>query len=272
MTFLRRVFDAVHLYLLLVAASARAQMQYRVSFLTQCGTDFVGMLCDFLPIYFLMRRFEGLQGWGLAEIALLYGMVGVSWGVAELTFRGFEQFGQYLVAGELDRWLLRPRGVVLQVASSHFEPHRVGRIFQACLVLSASVVVLRLSPPAIGWVALGVAGGTLLFVGIVMFAAGTQFWTLGQTSELQNMLTYGGTAALSYPMSIYETWFRRVLTYGVPLAFVNYFPALAALGRTGRTGLAPYLPLLSPVVCSGMALLGAAFFHRGLGRYESTGS
>ena len=27
-------------------------------------------------------------------------------------------------------------------------------------------------------------------------------------------------------------WLRRVATYGVPLAFVNYFPALAALGRT----------------------------------------
>jgi ABC-2 type transport system permease protein len=162
--------------------------------------------------------------------------------------------------------------VLLQIASSHFEPHRVGRIFQALFVLSASAAVLRLSPLALAWVMIGVAGGALLFSGIVMFAAGTQFWTLGQTSELQNMLTYGGTAALSYPISIYEAWFRRVLTYGVPLAFVNYFPALAALGRTGRAGVAPFVPWLSPIVCSAVALAGALFFRRGLGRYESTGS
>ena len=272
MTSARRAIDAVHVYVLLTAASARAQMQYRASFLTNCVTDFLGLLSDFIPIYFLMRRFDGLQGWSLGEVALLYGMVGVSWGVAELTFRGFEQFGQYLVAGELDRWLLRPRGVLIQIASSHFEPHRVGRIFQALLVLGVSVAWLRLSPPALAWVSVGVVGGTLLFSGIVMFAAGTQFWTLGQTSELQNMLTYGGAAALSYPISIYDAWFRRILTFGVPLAFVNYYPALAALGRTGQTGLEPFLPWLSPVVCGVVAVAGAAFFHRGLGRYESTGS
>ena len=61
---------------------------------------------------------------------------------------------------------------------------------------------------------------------------------MGEAAELQNILTYGGSAALSYPVSIYTTWFRRVLTYGVPMAFVNYFPALAALGRTQDGGLA----------------------------------
>ena len=132
--------------------------------------------------------------------------------------------------------------------------------------------MLRISPLALAWVMIGVAGATLLFSGIVMFAVGTQFWTLGQTSELQNMLTYGRTAALSYPISIYEAWFRRVLTYGVPLAFVNYFPALAALGRTEHAGVAPFVPWLSPIVCSAVALAGALFFRRGLGRYESTGS
>ena len=108
--------------------------------------------------------------------------------------------------------------------------------------------------------------------GVVMLAAASQFLTLGQTSELQNILTYGGTAALSYPVSIYETWFRRAISYGIPLAFVNYFPALAALGRVETSGFPSWVPWLSPVVCLLVHALGRLAFSRAVTRYESTGS
>ena len=87
------------------------------------------------------------------------------------------------------------------------------------------------------------------------------------------MLTYGGSAALSYPVSIYSTWFRRVITYGVPLAFVNYFPALAALGpHRGRGLAARSCRGCRPSSCSAALLAGRRAFARGLRRYESTGS
>src|SRR6185503_6944427 len=146
------------------------------------------------------------------------------------------------------------------------------RIAQGALVLAIACTVLDLGPRSLFWVALGVTGGMLSFAGIVMLGAATQFWTLGQSSELQNILTYGGAAALTYPVSIYATWFRRVLTYGVPLAFVNYFPALAALGRTEAAGWPAFVPWLSPLVCTLVLALGLAAFARGLRRYESTGS
>ena len=157
----------------------------------------------------------------------------------------------YLVRGDLDRLLLRPRGVVLQVAAHDFEARKLARVAQALVVLTIAVAMLGLGPAALGWIALGVAGGAFFFAGMVMLGASVQFWTVGEAAELQNILTYGGSAALSYPVSIYATWFRRVLTYGVPMAFVNYFPALAALGRTEAAGWPSVMPWLSPLVCLG---------------------
>jgi ABC-2 type transport system permease protein len=267
-----RLLDPLRLYAALSLASLRAQMQYRVSFWMRSAADFAILVTDFAPIYFLVRRFGELEGWSLAELALLYGMVALSWSIVEGALRGFENFGPYLVAGELDRWLLRPRSVVLQVAAYQFEARKLGRILQALVVLAAALVVLRLPAASLAWVALGVAGGVLCFTGIVILGAASQFWTLGETAELQNMLTYGGSAALSYPVSIYAAWFRRVLTYGVPLAFVNYFPALAALGRTEAAGWPAWLPGLSPLVCAGVLGLSLLAFGAGLRRYESTGS
>ncbi len=272
MTPAARLGDGFRLWGALAGAGVRADLQYRTSFAIRTATDFAGLLTEFAMVWLIVRRFGALEGWGLGELALLYGMVGVSWGTVALALRGFEEFGSVLVAGELDRWLLRPRSVLLQIATSHFEPHRIGRIAQAAVILAAGSVACKLTFAGVAWAVVGVAGGAALFAGIVMAAAASQFWTLGQTSELQNMLTYGGTAALSYPISIYETWFRRVLTYGVPLAFVNYFPALAALGRTGTAGVPAFVPWLSPLVCAGVALGGASLFRRGLRRYESTGT
>ena len=264
--------DSARLYLRLASASLRSHMQYRGAFALRSAIDFCVVVADLGPVWVLARYFGHLDGWSFAELALLYGMVGTSWAIVEVTLRGFENFSVYLVRGDLDRLLLRPRGVVLQVAAHDFEARKLARVAQALVVLTIAAAMLGLGPASLGWIALGIAGGAFFFAGMVMFGASVQFWTVGEAAELQNILTYGGSAALSYPVSIYTTWFRRVLTYGVPMAFVNYFPALAALGRTEAAGWPGVMPWLSPLVCAATMLLGMASFARGLSRYESAGS
>ena len=266
------MLDALSLYVHLASAGLRAQMQYRGAFLFRSIVDFGVMVSDLGPVWVLARYFGHLDGWSFAELALLYGMVGSSWACVELGLRGFESFSVYLLRGDLDRLLLRPRSVVLQIAALDFEARKVARLAQALLVLTLACISLRLGPLSFAWIAVGIGGGALYFAGIVMLGASLSFWTSGETAELQNTLTYGGSAALSYPVSIYAQWFRRVITYGVPLAFVNYFPALAALGRTEGAGFSSALPWLSPLVCGAVLCAGLAAFARGLRRYESSGS
>ena len=52
---------------------------------------------------------------------------------------GFERFGTYLIEGRVDRWLLRPRGVILQIGADWFELRKLGRIAQGVLVLGIAV-------------------------------------------------------------------------------------------------------------------------------------
>lgn len=264
--------DDFRLYPRLIGASVRSQMQYKLAFVLRSAADFMLIVSELLPTYFLVRFFGGLEGWTFPQLALLYGMVELSWATVEGGLRGFENFGVYLLQGELDRWLLRPRSIVLQVAAYVFEIRKIGRVLQGAVVLVVAALWLELDLAATAWVAIGILGGIAFFAGIVILSAASQFWTLGQTSELQNMLTYGGSAALTFPVSIYSDWFRRVLVYGIPLAFVNYFPALAALDRVEADGWPAFMPWLSPFVCVGVLLLGQAAFNRGLQRYESTGS
>jgi len=243
------VLDALRLYLRLASVGLRSQMQYRGAFLFRSIVDFGVMVSDLGPVWVLSRYFGHLDGWSFAELALLYGMVGSSWASVELGLRGFESFSAFLLRGDLDRLLLRPRSVVLQIAALEFEARKVARLGQALLVLTLACVSLRLGPVSLLWIATGIVGGALCFTGIVMLGASLAFWTSGETAELQN-----------------------AITYGVPLAFVNYFPALAALGRTESAGWPSALPWLSPLACSAVLCAGFFAFGRGLRRYESAGS
>ena len=74
-----------------------------------------------------------------------------------------------------------------------------------------------------------IAGGVALFVGILVLQATLAFWTV-ESLEVANVLTYGGVQAAQYPLNIYAAWFRRLLTFGVPLACVAYYPVLAVHG------------------------------------------
>ena len=64
----------ISLYLKLIGARIRAQMQYKVSF----WMDLVGFGLitgmEFAVIAILFGRFHSIGGWSIAEVALLYGL------------------------------------------------------------------------------------------------------------------------------------------------------------------------------------------------------
>jgi ABC-2 type transport system permease protein len=76
-----------------------------------------------------------------------------------------------------------------------------------------------------------------------------------------------------YPISIYTRGVRVVLTFLLPFAFMNYFPATYFLQKTDiGLHLNPAVGLLTPVI--GVAWVAAAytFWRVGLLHYQGTGS
>ena len=116
-----------------------------------------------------------------------------------------------------------------------------------------------------------VAGGVALFVGILVLQATLAFWTV-DSLEIMNVLTYGGVQAAQYPLNIYAAWFRHVLTFGLPLACVAYYPVLAILKRPDPLGAPDWFLPLAPI--AGFAFLALSFvaWRAGMARYTSTGS
>src|SRR3954469_1725490 len=107
--------DALRVYRSMISVSTRSQMQYRASFVIQTLGHLAATSVEFVSIVFLFQRFSHLDGWSLPEIAVFFGLVSLSFALADALGRGFDLFGEQVRTGDFDRLLLRPRSTVLQL-------------------------------------------------------------------------------------------------------------------------------------------------------------
>lgn len=266
--------NGLALYGRYIATSLRAQAQYPAATLMLTAGHCAATAIEILGVFALFDRFGPVGGWSFGAAAVFYALVNIAFSIADLLTRGFEVFGtDFVRTGAFDRVLLRPRAAALQLAGHEVRLSRLGRLVQALAVL---IVASRLAP--VDWtlatVAIAVwtvAGGVALFVGILVLQATLAVWTV-ESLEIVNVLTYGGVQAAQYPLNIYAAWFRRLLTFGVPLACVAYYPVLAILKRPDPLGAPDWLLPVAPL--AGFVFLALSFlaWHAGMTRYTSTGS
>jgi len=73
-------------------------------------------------------------------------------------------------------------------------------------------------------------------------------------------------------MHIYEAWMRSVFTFVIPMAFINYYPALYLLGKPDPTGMPAWLPFIAPLVALLVFAVAVRVWRVGVQHYQSTGS
>ena len=265
--------DDVALYLRLVRARLRAQMQYRGSFLTMVVASFLGMSTELVAIVFLLEAFGDVGGWGVGEVALLYGLAGAAFGLSEIVGAGFDLFPATIRRGEFDQVLLRPASVLTQVMASDFQLRRISRIAQAliALALAARWTSIDWTLAKVLYLPLVIVCGAVMFLSIFLLGATLCFWTV-ESIEVINVLTNGGNELTSYPMPIYHELMQRIFTFIIPLAFVSYVPALYLLDRPEAGDWPGWLPLLPPLAAVVMMVVARVAWGFGVRHYRSTGS
>ncbi|WP_432068404.1 ABC transporter permease [Streptomyces sp. C10-9-1] len=268
-----RAAEGVRAYGLIVAMWVRSTMAYRLSFAMTAFGNLAATAFDFVAILLMFSHVEALGGWSLPEVAFLYGTTSTAFGLADLVLGSVDRLGRRVRDGTLDVLLVRPVPVLAQVAADRFALRRLGRVVQGLLVLgyALATVEVQWTPLRVAAVPLMVLCGGALFAAV--FVVGAAFQFLAQdAAEVQNAFTYGGNTLLQYPPSIFAKDLVRGVTFVVPLAFVNWVPAMYVLGRQSPIGLPAWCALLPPFVAA-VALAAAALAWRaGVRAYRSTGS
>ncbi len=262
------------LYLRLIGMQIRAQWQYKVDATVNIVTYFLVSLAEFTQILLVFGAFATLGGWRSGEVALLYAITSIAFGLAELFGAGIDVFPDIIRKGEFDRVLLRPAGALLQVATSDFKLRRFGRITQGFVTLGIALALLgdfHWTPGKLIVLPLGVLSGATIFISVLLLGATVCFWTV-ETTELTNIATYGGREMLSWPLTIYHQTLQRFFVFVVPLAFGTFIPACYLLDRQLPFDLPAILAFAAPLVALAFALVARLTWSLGVRHYQSTGN
>ncbi|MFD3945834.1 ABC transporter permease [Streptomyces sp. NPDC058579] len=265
--------DAWRTYRMVAGMWIRSTMTYRASFALTLVTSFTVTFFDFVVILLMFGQVKGLGGFSFAEIAFLYGTTSTSFGIADLTMGSLQRMGRRVRDGSLDMFLLRPAPVLAQVAADKFALRRLGRVAQGVFVLVWALCIVDVEWTATKVLLLPVTlvSGAVIFSAVMVVGASALFWAQ-DAAEVTSAFTYGGNTLLQYPPSIFAQELVRGAVYVVPLAFVNWLPALYMLGREAPAGVPGWLAFASPLVAVGCCGLAGLAWRAGLRAYRSTGS
>jgi ABC-2 type transport system permease protein len=249
----------------------RASMAYPASFWMLAVGSFVMTGLDFAAILVIFGRVDSLGGFTLHQVAFLYAGTGVGIAFGDFAVGRVERLGSMIRLGRLDTMMTKPVPLLVQVLADEFALRRLARIAQAGLVFAWAASFVDWSPSRVAVAASMVVCGSLIFSGLFVSLATVQFWTV-DSAEMANAFTYGGNSLTQYPLSIYPSELVKVLTFAVPIAFVNWYPSLYVLGVPDPFGLPSWLQYAAPVAAVLVLAATAVVWRLGVRHYRSTGS
>ena len=268
--------DAVALlrtYRRLVGARIRSDWQYRISFFFFLVSQTVVTALDLAVIVVLFEVVPSLGGWSVSEVAVLYGLTTLSFGLGDLFVSQVERVADHIRLGTFDRFLLRPLPSILQLSASEFALRRIGRSIPALatLVVALGLADIEWTFDRVVLVPVTVVSGTAIFGAVWVATASISFWTVG-AREVANSFTYGGGFAHQYPLHIYARWVRTVLGWILPMAFIAYVPAVHLLDAENPLNLPVWLAATPPLVAVASVMAARWVWAAGIRNHQSTGS
>jgi ABC-2 type transport system permease protein len=243
-----RLRSGVRPYRVLLASRARAQMQYRASFMTDIlGTVGVG-LAEFAEVWVIFHNVPVLGGLDFTSALLVFALSNLSFSLADMFVGHLDGLPGYIRAGTVDAFYVRPLPLLAQLMTSDLSLRRVGRLSVAvvALVFALSTSDVAWAPSKVALLALTIVSGTAIFAALFTAAGGLQFFVV-DGAEFTNSFTYGGAYAAQQSQLIFPDPLRIFWTFVVPTAFVAYLPTLAILDLPGGPLGPPWLAWLTPV-------------------------
>jgi ABC-2 type transport system permease protein len=206
----------------------------------------------------VFSKISQLKGWGLSEVAFLYGSGAIGYGIFMTVFGGINQVAHAVQDGTLDTYLARPRPVLPSILLHRMRPDALGDI------ASGIVMIAWLCRPALSdlplILALGILAG-LVYTAFRIICHACAFW--GMESEVCENGFVAFLIASTNPLNGFGMIGKVILLSVFPAGYIALLPV--EIMREFSWG------LFALEIAGSLGLMGFAvwLFNRGLSRYAS---
>lgn len=250
----------------------RSQATFRTSFATDVLGQVLIVGTEFLELWVILSQVGLFGGMDLAQVAVVYGLGALAFGLADLFFGEIDNLSTYIRSGKLETLLIRPVPMLLQISSLDLSLRRLGRIGVGLAMYVTALVIAGFSPtPAtLLLVVLAPLAGGAVFGALFTMAGAMQFW-LVDGREFANAFTYGGNYVATTPGAVFSLPMRAFFTFVVPATLIAYAPTLALLDLPGPELIpawAGWMGLPAAILCW---ILAGLLWRAGIRRYTGAG-
>lgn len=265
------MLQEIAIYGKLATMALKGKMQYRMDFFAGLAGVFILNGMNIASLGVLTYRFETLGGWDMGELLFLYSLFMICRSVYSTFLQHVEALEEEIAQGTLDRFLTRPVSPLLQLIGQDVQYIGVADFLfgLACFYTSISLIRPAWGIVDIVWLVAFLVSGVIIETSISLLCASVAFKAV-RANVLRDIVMRTKVITQQYPITIFGNAFRVLVTGFVPIAFINYYPAVFLLRK--ETTAPFWLSGLSPVVATLLAALALTVWNRGLASYSSTGN
>jgi ABC-2 type transport system permease protein len=253
----------LRLFGVLFSLSLRRQLAFRADMVFDVLVNIVGLLSSFAALSVVFTRTDSLGGWHIDQAIVLLATFQIISGLrAAFVEPGLQWFGNTVKDGTFDALLVQPAPAVFLVTTNACAPLALMQVVLGCGLLGYGVNSVSVGS-VVSWVVLVIAATAIMWAGRMLLAA-IVFWAPDLTLDI----IYDSIWQFArYPVNMYKSALRGVLTYCIPVAFLSTVPAGALVGRTGTVMIA-----VAVAVAGVLWVITLVAWRFGLRRYTSATS
>lgn len=261
---------ALRLIYAFIRVSIQQEMAYRANFFINILNSLLNFGVGVLGVMVLFNQVESIGGWDFASTLALLGVYLTASALRGLfigpSLEALAGMDGEVWSGRFDFTLLRPLPIQFLASFRQWRPFALVDLLLGLVVLIAAMTRPESTLTTLKLLTFGVAltaGMSVLYAILLVFTA-LVFWSPGF------LFTWVFDALFQmarYPVSIYPSWLRIILTWVIPVGIITSIPAQALTGRLS-------LPTLAGSLAAAILMVAGAswLFHYALRRYASASS
>lgn len=235
-------------YRAVLASRVRSQRSYRAGFALDLLSSLLIGLVELAEVWVLFHNVVSIGGLEFHQVLLVFGLADLTYSLADMMFGHCDRLPDYLRAGTLDVFYLRPQPLLLQLVTSDITLRRLARALVGAGALTWGLVSndVDWSVRAVALLLIALVSGFVTFAALFVWAGGLQFF-LVEGAEMTNAFVYGGRYAATQPASVWSRPLKVVFGFFFPMAFTGFLPVVTLLGLPGPEWMPTWLGWCAPL-------------------------
>ena len=246
----------------------KRRLAYRGDLLVQSLDELLRGLVALAMLQIYLGTSHHLAGWTADQLLFVLGFSLVPVALFHCLGSNLYQLNtRYIIEGNLDRVLLRPYPVFLQICFDRLAIEDLSGVVLGVAIMAvaaARIPGFDYGPLHLLSLLLMLASALGVVLAVFLAFAASGFWfedRVGMVPPVYNLMELG-----RWPTTLYAPWLKLTLTCVIPFSFAGVLPAGVFVGG-------PLWPLwVTPLVAGAALLVANLLWRMGLSRYSSSGS